>query len=101
MSKIDISWENLTKEVEIDIDGAKGMPLPEEIDKEYEEMTKTMRITDFGGYDITEKKLDNGWYELSTTAFSMGEEYRERRRFDHKPYIEDYVSFVQEVNRNK
>ena len=60
-----------------------------------------MRETEFGGYHITERPLENGWYELSTMVFSMGEEYRESKRFDHKPNLTDYVRFVQGVEGNK
>lgn len=60
-----------------------------------------MRETEVGGYYITERPLDNGWYELSTMAYSMGEEYRESKRYDHKPNNEDYTSFVSEVESHK
>lgn len=60
-----------------------------------------MRETEFGGYHITERPLENGWYELSTMAFSMGEEYRESKRLDHKPNLTDYARFVQGVEGNK
>lgn len=51
--------------------------------------------------DVVERRLDNGWYELSTLAYSMGEEYRESKRYDHKPTKEDYARFVQEVENHK
>lgn len=57
--------------------------------------------TYFGGYDVAEIALDNGWYELSTMATSMGEEYREHKRYDHKPTIEDYARFVSMVEANR
>lgn len=56
---------------------------------------------EYEGYDITEVALDNGWYELSTMATSMGEEYRDHKRYDHKPTIEDYARFVSMVEHNK
>lgn len=56
------------------------------------------KTTDFGGYQITERQLDNGWYELSTMATSMGETYRESKRYDHKPNNTDYRKFVQSVH---
>ena len=60
-----------------------------------------MRETEYGGYHITERPLGNGWYELSTLAYSMGEEYREHKRYDHKPNITDYTHFVQGVESHK
>ena len=57
-----------------------------------------MRLED---YDITERRLENGWYELSTMAYSMGEEYREHKRYDHQPTSEDYENFVQYIEANK
>ena len=60
-----------------------------------------MRETEFGGYRITERPLENGWYELSTLAFSMGEEWREKRRYDHKPDITDYTRFVKQIDASK
>ena len=56
---------------------------------------------EYEGYDITEVALDNGWYELSTMATSMGEEYRDHKRYDHKPTIEDYAQFVSMVEANR
>ena len=50
-----------------------------------------MKETNLGGYDITERRLSNGWYEVSTLADSMGEVYRDSMRFDHQPTIEDYA----------
>lgn len=44
--------------------------------------------------DIVERTLGNGWYELSTMVASMGEEYRESKRYDHKPTDEDYADFM-------
>ena len=51
--------------------------------------------------DIVERQLDNGWYELSTMAYSMGEEYREHKRYNHKPNNEDYALFVRGVENHK
>ena len=51
--------------------------------------------------DIVERRLDNGWYELSTMAYSMGEEYRESKRYDHKPTEEDYRDFNSMVENNR
>lgn len=50
--------------------------------------------------DIVERQLDNGWYELSTMAVSMGEEYREHQRYDHKPTDYDYQKFIETVEHN-
>lgn len=44
--------------------------------------------------DIVERRLDNGWYELSTLVASMGEEYRVHKRYDHQPTDDDYASFM-------
>lgn len=60
-----------------------------------------MRETEFGGYHITERPLENGWYELSTMAYSMGEEYRESKRYDHKPTEYDYQKFLNMVENNR
>ena len=60
-----------------------------------------MKETNLGGYDITERRLDNGWYELSTLAYSMGEGYRESKRFDHQPTIEDYAKFLSRIEATK
>lgn len=60
-----------------------------------------MKTTNLGDYSITERRLSNGWYELSTLAYSMGEEYRESKRFDHQPTIEDYYTFIRGVESNK
>ena len=57
-----------------------------------------MRLED---YDITERRLENGWYELSAMAYSMGEEYREHKRYDHQPTSEDYKNFMQYIEANK
>ena len=54
-----------------------------------------------GGYQITERPLNNGWYELSTMAYSMGEVYRDSMRFDHKPTEDDYRKFFNRVENNK
>lgn len=51
--------------------------------------------------DIVERRLDNGWYELSTMAYSMGEEYRESKRYDHKPTEDDYQKFNNMVENNR
>jgi hypothetical protein len=51
--------------------------------------------------DIVERRLDNGWYELSTLAYSMGEEYRESKRYDHKPNNTDYRKFIDMVEHNR
>lgn len=51
--------------------------------------------------DIVERHLDNGWYELSTMVVSMGEEYREHKRYDHKPTEEDYNEFLKMVEAHK
>lgn len=51
--------------------------------------------------DIVERPLDNGWYELSTMAYSMGEEYRESKRYDHKPTEDDYRKFFNRVENNR
>ena len=51
--------------------------------------------------DIVERRLDNGWYELSTMAYSMGEEYRESKRYDHKPTDDDYQMFNNMVENNR
>lgn len=40
MSKIDVSWENMTQEVDIDFTATKDMPLPEELDEHYKQITK-------------------------------------------------------------
>lgn len=50
-----------------------------------------------GGYSITKRPLENGWYELSTMVYSMGEEYRESKRYDHEPTEEDLKGFVQYI----
>ena len=60
-----------------------------------------MKETEIGGYFITERLLDDGGYELSTTAFNMGERYKERRRYKHKPSLIDYTRFVQSVTNNQ
>lgn len=60
-----------------------------------------MKATNLGDYTITERQLDNGWYELSTLAYSMGEEYREHMRYDHQPTITDYNNFLKRVEGNK
>ena len=60
-----------------------------------------MRETEFGGYQITERPLANGWYELATITDSMGEVYRDSMRFDHKPSLLDYTKFVQRTERNR
>lgn len=60
-----------------------------------------MRETDYMGYSVVERPLGNGWYELSTMSESMGEEYRECKRYDHQPSWEDYTNFVYGVERNK
>ena len=51
--------------------------------------------------DIVERRLDNGWYALSTLAYSMGEEYRESKRYDHKPTEDDYMSFMSYVEATR
>lgn len=51
--------------------------------------------------DIVERPLDNGWYELSTMAYSMGEEYRESKRYDHRPTDKDYQDFISMVEHNR
>lgn len=51
--------------------------------------------------DIVERQLDNGWYELSMMVMSMGEEYKERQRYDHKPTDSDYQKFMQKVEHNR
>ena len=51
--------------------------------------------------DIVERRLDNGWYELSTLVYSMGEEYREHKRYDHKPTNTDYRQFINMVENNR
>ena len=60
-----------------------------------------MKTTSMGEYRIAERRLDNGWYELSTMAYSMGEEYREHMRYDHPPTIRDYEKFLSRVESNK
>lgn len=57
-------------------------------------MTKTY---DRGGYTITVREIANGWYELSTMAFSMGEEYRQHQLLDHEPTDNDLDKFVSVV----
>ena len=61
-------------------------------------MTAVIKI---GDYYIHERQLKNGWYELSAMAWSMGEEYMERKRFDYRPQEEDYRKFVQYIEGNK
>ena len=56
---------------------------------------------DYRGYEITERRLDNGWYELSTMAYSMGEEYRVHKRYDHEPTGVDYDNFIEYVEATK
>lgn len=51
--------------------------------------------------DIVERRLNNGWYELSTMVVSMGEEYREHQRYDHKPTDTDYRKFIEMIEHNK
>jgi hypothetical protein len=51
--------------------------------------------------DIVERRLGNGWYELSTMAYSMGEEYREIKRYDHKPTEDDYRDFNSMIENNR
>ena len=51
--------------------------------------------------DIVERRLENGWYELSTTVESMGEEYREHKIYDHKPTNTDYRKFINSVEHNR
>lgn len=53
------------------------------------------------GYDITVQPLDNGWYEASTMATSMGEEYREHKRYDHKPTPDELKHFINTINANR
>lgn len=60
-----------------------------------------MKPRNIGGYDVYTRTLNNGWYELSTMATSMGEEYRERQVFDHQPTTEDYQRFIRVVDSNK
>lgn len=60
-----------------------------------------MKETNLGGYDITERRLSNGWYEISTLADSMGEVYRDSMRFDHQPTIEDYAKFLSRIEATK
>lgn len=50
---------------------------------------------------IVERRLNNGWYELSTMAYSMGEEYRESKRYDHKPTEDDYRKFNNMMENNR
>ena len=57
--------------------------------------------TNLNGYLVTETTLDNGWYELSTFVCSMGEQYRERKRYDHKPTEGDYMSFMSHVESTR
>lgn len=56
---------------------------------------------DYRGYQITERRLNNGWYELSMLACSMGEEYREHKRYDHKPTDDDYADFLSYVESTR
>ena len=51
--------------------------------------------------DIVERPLENGWYELSIMVVSMGEEYREHKRYDHKPTEEDYRNFLEITEHNR
>lgn len=60
-----------------------------------------MKETNLGDYSITERRQDNGWYELSTLAYSMGEEYRASKRYDHQPTIEDYHAFINYIETTK
>lgn len=61
-------------------------------------MTTTV---DFNGYDLVVREITNGWYELSTMAISMGEEYRQHQLLDHKPTENDYAKFVSVVEKLK
>lgn len=56
---------------------------------------------DYRGYEITERQLENGWYELSAMVVSMGEEYRESKRYDHKPTGVDYDNFTNYIETTK
>lgn len=60
-----------------------------------------MREVNYGGHMITERKLDNGWYELSALVYSMGEEYREHMRYDHRPTGVDYNNFLKRIEANR
>lgn len=51
--------------------------------------------------DIVERTLGNGWYELSTMVASMGEEYRESKRYGHKPTDNDYRKFIETIEHNR
>lgn len=57
-------------------------------------MTDTFKM---GDYYIDSRELDNGWYELSTMAYSAGEWYRVHKRYDYKPLERDLRDFVQYV----
>lgn len=59
------------------------------------------RDMDMRNDDIVERRLGNGWYELSTITESMGEIYRDSRRYDHKPTNTDYRKFIEIVEHNK
>lgn len=51
--------------------------------------------------DIVERRLGNGWYELSTITESMGEIYRDSKRYDHQPTEDDYRKFTSMVEHNR
>lgn len=53
------------------------------------------------GYDIAIRPLNNGWYEASTMTTSMGEEYREHKRYDHEPTYDDLKHFINTINANR
>lgn len=59
------------------------------------------KIKEIGGYEIIERRLDNGWYELATITDSMGEVYRDSMRFNYKPTEEDYSKFIRRLEHNK
>lgn len=59
------------------------------------------KITEMGGYEIMERELVNGWWQLATITDSMGEVYRDSMRFDHKPDRGDYDKFINKLEHNR
>lgn len=56
---------------------------------------------DYRGYEITERQLENGWYELSAMENSMNEEYRVHKRYDHEPTGVDYDNFISYIEATR
>ena len=62
---------------------------------------KPITVINRHGNEVYIRPLDNGWYELSVMAVSMGEEYREHKTMDCKPTMADIDGFIEFVNAQK